>query len=418
MRQLYSFLTYASQPILGVAGLFNPKLKEFVKGRKHLFKNLKKQLKTSDKYIWVHCASLGEYEQGLPVINGLTKQYPEYKILLSFFSPSGYLVRKDNANAHIVTYLPLDTQANAKKFVALVNPKMAIFVKYEFWPNYFTELQNQNILTLIVSGLFRPNQALFKNYGSWIKEALNAVDHFFVQNEQSVKLLNQHGFTNTTLSGDTRFDRVSKQIKQDNALEFMDQFAQDALCVVCGSTWPEDQALMANYIKVHASEKTKFVIAPHNIGQKEISSLENEFKTLAVTYSKSTPESLKDATVLIVDTVGHLSRIYSYAHIAYVGGAMGNTGLHNILEPATFGIPIVIGKNYSKFPEARKLRELAGLYSVSDLDEFAIILNKLSSDSKFREQTGMICGHFINSNTGATRTILETINSLYRDRLV
>lgn len=418
MRQFYSLLTCASQPVLKIAGLFNPKLRAFVRGRKRLFKQLKGQLNPKAHYIWVHCASLGEYEQGLPIIEELRKQFPQYKILLTFFSPSGYLIKKDSANADLVSYLPLDTPVNAKRFIALVNPVMAIFVKYEFWPNFFNTLKEKELPTFVVSALFRENQGLFKNYGGWIKQALHAVTHFFVQNEQSVLLLKEHGFSNVTKSGDTRFDRVSKQIELDNQLDFMDAFVGEAICIVCGSTWPEDDAILVDFINQYADTNLKFVIAPHNINHKEIAALNHRIEANTCILSTSQKTELKSASVLIVDAVGLLSKIYSYGHIAYVGGAMGTTGLHNILEPATFGIPIVIGKNYSKFPEAKKLRELAGLYSVSNVEELKDIFNKLINDSKFRSQTGMICGHYVNSNTGATKIISATIKELYGNRLV
>ena len=242
--------------------------------------------------------------------------------------------------------------------------------------------------------------------------------HFFVQNEYSNKLLREHGFENVTVSGDTRFDRVAKQIEQDNSLDFMQEFVQQALCIVCGSTWPEDDSILLEYIKTKASPNVKFVIAPHNINSKEIENIAQKLGKTAAIYTKTNLKTLKNANVLIVDTVGYLSRIYSYAQIAYVGGAMGHGGLHNILEPATFGVPILIGKNYNNFPEAIKLRELAGLYSVATKQELASELDKLISNAQHRSKTGMICGHFINSNTGATQTVMNTIAKLYGDRLV
>ncbi|WP_420378815.1 3-deoxy-D-manno-octulosonic acid transferase [Gilvibacter sp.] len=418
MRSLYNLLTHLGSPVLGVLGMFSPKMKAFVDGRKGLFEKLEQQMAGKQNVIWMHCASLGEYEQGLPVLEELAKKYPTANLIVSFFSPSGYEIKHKSAKADVVTYLPLDTKANAKRFLDLVNPKLAIFVKYEVWPNFFFELQERQIPNLMISALFRKDQAFFKPTGSLLFKALQTVDWIFVQNRSSLQLLNSHGFESTSRSGDTRFDRVSHQIEQDNKLDFMEQFCSGQTTFVIGSSWPEDEAVFLDFINSEAAKQLKTVVAPHSMNPKGIERLAAALGDKAVRFTKTGAQDLQKAKVLILDTVGYLTKVYYYADIAYVGGAMGNTGLHNILEPATFGVPIIIGKNFAEFPEAVKLLDLAGLYAVDSAAGFTEIMTKMLADEKFRSQTGMICEHYINSNTGATAKIMDKIQELYGDRLV
>lgn len=410
-RSIYNFLVKASELVLWPAQFFNPKLKLFVEGRKGTFDFLKQQLSSNDKTIWFHCASLGEYEQGLPIMEAMKKEYRDYKIVLSFFSPSGYEVRKNTLVADVVCYLPLDTTRKAKRFLDIVCPSIAFFVKYEFWPNYLFELKRREIPTFLVSGVFRENQAFFKSRGSLLRDALQCFDHFFLQNQKSLELLKTIGISNASVTGDTRFDRVSKQIEMDNHLDFMDLFKENSLCLVCGSTWTEDEAVLLPFLNSELGQSIKTIIAPHKIDEKKITELKTKLKAPSVVYSKKDNKLLSQVQVLIIDTVGLLTKIYSYADIAYVGGAMGSTGLHNILEPATFGVPIVIGKNFDNFPEAQKLEDIAGLFSVRTPEEGEQMLSKLVNDKQFRDKTGMICGHFVNSNTGATRAILDYLKN-------
>ena len=378
-------------------------------GRKQTFQILASGISPEDKTIWFHCASLGEFEQGVPVMESLRITHPDHKIIVSFFSPSGYENKKNTPLADVVIYLPIDTKSNAKKFIKTIHPSLVLFVKYEFWPNYLVELKRQNIKTLLISGVFREEQLFFKFYGGFMRKALDSFDHFFLQNQASKELLAAIGLNNTSVSGDTRFDRVSRQIEMDNTLDFIDRFKKDNLCIVCGSTWEEDQDLLLEYIN-QAPEQVKFIIAPHIIDAAKISALRKKIHKQTALYSqtiaKGNIENIETAQVFIIDTIGLLTKIYSYADIVYVGGAAGEKGLHNILEPATFGVPIVIGKNYSKFPEAIKLRSLAGLFSVKNSTECKSILSKLVEDSSFRNKTGMICGHFVDSNTGAAKKIV------------
>ncbi len=417
MRILYNFLIRVAYFHLWVAQLFSKKLKLFVQGRKNVFEILSKKIGPKDKTFWFHCASLGEFEQGVPIIEAIKKEFPEYRIVVTFFSPSGYEIKKDSPIADVIVYLPMDTQSNARRFIKMVHPSLVFFIKYEFWPNYLLELKKKNIPTLLISGIFRKNQIFFKPHGSFMRKALYSFGHFFVQDTTSEALLKQLGFSNVTISGDTRFDRVSHQIEQDNTLDFVAEFKQDATCIICGSTWPEDEMVLIDTMN-STSENVKYIIAPHKIDPQKISAFRKRLNKKSILFSEKEGKSLSEYSVFIIDTIGLLTKIYSYADIAYVGGAMGTTGLHNILEPATFGVPIVIGKNFFNFPEAERLQQLAGLYSVSSPEECSQILNKLIDDRSFRSKTGMICGHFINSNTGATKKIMDHVKGLDANGLI
>ncbi|PKV49603.1 3-deoxy-D-manno-octulosonic-acid transferase [Aquimarina sp. MAR_2010_214] len=409
MNILYNIFIAIFSGVLPIIGLLSPKLKLFVNGRKTVFETLEKYFPSQDRVIWFHCASLGEYEQGVPVMEALKKKHPDHKIVVTFFSPSGYEAKKNSALADIIVYLPMDTNANAIRFIQLVKPELAVFVKYEFWPNYLKILQSKNIPAVFISATFREDQAFFKWYGGFMRKTLQTIDHFFVQDKISQTLIEKQGFTNVTLSGDTRFDRVSHQIEMDNHVGFISDFINERLCIVIGSSWPEDEEIFIEYIN-DAPNEICFIVAPHEIKDSSANALKQKIKKKTVLYSEKEGIVLKDQQVFIMNTIGYLSRIYSYGDIAYVGGAMGTGGLHNILEPATFGIPIIIGKNFEKFREAKQLQKLAGLFSVSSANEFSQILNKLVEDKKLREKTGMISGHFINSNTGATGMIMAYLN--------
>ncbi|MBF31200.1 MAG: 3-deoxy-D-manno-octulosonic acid transferase [Aequorivita sp.] len=408
MHTIYNLSIHLASFGLRIVALFNKKMKLFVNGRKDVFEILQQKISSEDKTIWFHCASLGEFEQGVPIMEAIKKQRPDHKIVVSFFSPSGFEVKKNTPLADAVVYLPMDIRANAKKFLAAVRPTMALFVKYEFWPNYLFELQKKNVPTYLVSGVFRKDQIFFKSYGGFMRKALQSFDHFFLQDENSEELLKNIGFSNVTVSGDTRFDRVSHQIEMDNTLKFAEDFKGNSLCIVCGSTWPEDEVVLLNYINA-APENVKFIIAPHKIEADKISDFTSKIVKKTVLHSNKDEVNISDYDVLIIDCIGLLSKLYSYADIAYVGGAMGSTGLHNILEPATFGVPIVIGKNYDEFPEAIRLRDLAGLFSIRNAPECSETLNKLVANKDFRTKTGMISGHFVNKNTGATAKIMRHI---------
>lgn len=417
MRHLYSILTAVSDLLLAISPLFSKKLGLLVRGRQTVFKTLQTAIRAGDSTIWFHCASLGEFEQGLPIIKAVKKRFPDHKLVITFFSPSGYEVKKNDPVADIVTYLPSDTIAHSRRFLDAVHPSMAFFVKYEFWPNYLFELKKRQIITLLVSGLFRKDQPFFAPHGGFMRRALGCFDHLFVQDTTSQELAASIGFTNVTVSGDTRFDRVSGQIEQSNDIAGIDQFVGGQLCVVCGSTWPEDHHILLPYIN-SSGPGVKFIIAPHVVAPAKIQQLRSGLVVAAALYSEFEKQPNTSARVLIVDRIGLLSRLYAYADLAYVGGGMGSDGLHNILEPATFGAPIVIGKNYDKFPEAIRLESLAGLFSVQDKVELKDQFDKLLTDRELRRETGLICEHFIQANTGATARVMAYLDELHANGLI
>ena len=413
MHSLYNFSTFIASKLILLSPLFSPKMSLFVKGRKSVIDTIKSTLKKGDKTIWFHCASLGEYEQGVPIIKKTKEEFPDHKIIVSFFSPSGFEVKKNDKLADCTVYLPLDTPKNAKNLIDLLQPSVAIFIKYEFWPNYLFELKKKSIPTILVSGLFRKDQVFFKFYGGFMRRTLNSFSHFFVQDQLSKNLLEQLKISQVSVSGDTRFDRVSDQLSMNNELDFMALFKQDLFCLVCGSTWPKDESILINYIN-NFSNNTKFIIAPHEVNNLRVESLKKKLKVKTVLYSDIEKYNISDYQVLIIDTVGLLTKVYSYADVAYIGGGigMGANGLHNILEAATFGVPIIIGENYTNFPEAKKLKKLNGLFSVATPQEFIDIFNQLKTDAPFCEKTGLISKNFILNNRGATDIILNYLQQL------
>ncbi len=409
MLFLYNLVISIAGFFLKIVALFSPKIKLFIDGRKNVFAILEEKIKPTDKTIWFHSASLGEYEQGLPVIEKIKQKYPSHKIIVTFFSPSGYEVRKNNTVADVTIYLPLDTKSNAKKFLKLVHPELVFFVKYEFWLNYLKELETNKIPTYLISGIFRDNQMFFKWYGGFYRKALNAFTYFFVQNESSKEKIEAIGFKNVIVSGDTRFDRVAAILERDNTVDFIAKFKNNAPTIVIGSSWPKDEALLAEYIN-QAPENIKFIIAPHNIKQDQISSLKSQIIKSTVLFSeKDKAGDLSHYNVFIIDTVGLLTKIYSYGTIAYVGGGFGNPGIHNILEPATFGIPIVIGPNYSNFAEAVELVKIEGCTVISNSAELKQNLDRLLLDENYLKEKSQICKSYIQDNKGATDSIMKIV---------
>lgn len=416
MYQIYNLIILLATQILKLLALFSPKMKLFVEGRKSVFETLKNNIQEFDKTIWFHAASLGEYEQGLPVIEKVKEKYPQHKIVLTFFSPSGYEVRKNNTVADVTVYLPLDTISNAKQFLDLVHPEKVFFIKYEFWPNYLTELKKRSISTYLISGIFREKQHFFKWYGGFYRKALHTFDYFFVQNESSKTLLKSIGFTNVKVSGDTRFDRVVTILEKDNSLDYIAQFKNNQTTIVIGSSWPKDEELLVNFIN-QATDNVKFIIAPHNINHNQILNLKSKISKKTLLFSEKEEmlkqvqhDNLEDFQVFIIDTIGILTKIYSYADIAYVGGGFGNPGVHNVLEPATFGIPIVMGPNYSHFAEATALVGLGGCISIKDTNSLMETFNLLLQNEDERLEKGHICSTFVQMNKGATEQILNNIS--------
>ncbi len=408
MLFLYNLIILFASQVVKALSFFSPKMKLFVNGRKEVFPVLQNKISATDKTIWFHAASLGEYEQGLPVIEKIKVQYPNHKIVVTFFSPSGYEIRKNNAVADVTIYLPLDTKSNAKRFIQAIHPEMVFFIKYEYWPNYLNELKIQNIKTYLISGIFREGQAFFKWYGSFYRNALESFDYFFVQNDSSKQLIQSIGFSNVKVSGDTRFDRVVSILELDNSLDFIEQFKNHQTTIVIGSSWPKDENLLINYIN-NSSEDVKFIIAPHNIKSDQITNLKSQITKSTVLFSEKNNIDLSSFNVFIIDTIGILTKIYSYADIAYVGGGFGNPGVHNILEPATFGLPIVIGPNYSHFAEATALVNLDGCISISTQNELNDAFNLLINNKDERNERGHICATFVQMNKGASEVILKHI---------
>ncbi|WP_313806509.1 3-deoxy-D-manno-octulosonic acid transferase [Flavobacterium sp.] len=405
----YNVLVHIVGFLLNIVALFSPKIKLFVEGRKTVFKTLSDKISASDKTIWFHAASLGEYEQGLPVMEEIKHQFPDHKIIVTFFSPSGYEVRKNNTVADATVYLPLDTKSNAQQFLKLAHPDLVFFIKYEYWPNYLNELKKQNIKTYLISGIFREKQSFFKWYGGFYRNALKTFDYFFVQNDSSKKLLQSIGFNNVKVSGDTRFDRVATILERNNTLAFIEEFKNNTTTIVIGSSWPKDEEILINYI--NQSADVKFIIAPHNIKSEQIQNLKAQLNKKTVLFSEKETKNLAEFDVFIIDTIGILTKIYSYADIAYVGGGFGNPGVHNILEPATFGVPIVIGPNYSHFAEATALVNMEGCLSIKNQSELNQAFDLLLQNEDERFEKGHICSTFVQMNKGATKIILSHIGN-------
>ncbi len=416
MGFLYQLGINLAALLLPVSRFFSPKMKLFVDGRKQSFAVLENQIDKNQEYIWFHVASLGEYEQGLPVMEEIKAQYPEYKLLLTFFSPSGFEIRKNNKIADITIYLPLDTKQNVKRFLDIVQPKMVFFIKYEFWPNYLYELKNRNIPTYLISGIFRKNQLFFKWYGGFYRKALQSFDHFFVQNDASAQLLKSINFNNVSVNGDTRFDRVALIVERTQPLDFIEKFKNNTTTIVIGSSWIDDEEVYLTYI--NSSKNIKFIIAPHNIKEEEISRLILKINKQVVRFSSYNENDLTSADVLIIDTIGILTQIYAYADIAYVGGAF-KTGLHNILEPATYGTPVVIGPKYSKFQEAKDLVALGSCLVVNNTEELSTTFNRLITDADYRNELGNKNRDFILQNKNATKAVMDLLkkNILIYDKI-
>ena len=404
MPFLYSLAVSVAKAMTPVVAK-STKTKAFVAGRKALWTQLK-GIPQNKKVVWMHCASLGEYEQGLPVLTALKNNHPEYFYLVTFFSPSGYEVRKNHGIADLVTYLPWDTKADVKRFVALVNPVMALLVKYEFWPNLIRELQRKEVPLYLISGLFRQNQRFFKPWGNSQRKLLREFAHLFVQNEASLKLLQSIGVQQVSVSGDTRFDRVGAA---KEPLAFMDTFIGARKCIVAGSTWPEDEALLLEAIR-QTPKDWCWLIAPHEMHEAKLNHLMAQLPKGSLRYTQNEEATFDGCPVLVLDTIGMLGRSYPYASLAYVGGGMGTSGLHNILEPAAEGVPIVIGKNYDTFPEAKDLIALGGVISVATADACSKQLSILQENDALREEKGSTNKNYVRTNQGATAKTLSLLN--------
>ena len=394
MNTLYNISIWIFSIAVHIASLFNPKAKQWIKGRKAIFQKLAEATKDKQDIVWFHCASLGEFEQGKPIIEVYKIKHPTHKVLLTFFSPSGYEIRKNYDEVDWVFYLPADTKKNAKKFINIVNPIKVIFIKYEFWFNYMAECKKQNIPFYSVSSIFRKEQSFFK-YDFFAKQ-LNNISHFFVQDNNSKELLQKIGFSNCTVAGDTRFDSVINNTQNAISIPLIEKFSENKTTIICGSTWPKDEVLLAKYIKENPNYK--YIIAPHEM--QHINELKKQ--TNALLFSKVDSTNISNSNVLIIDSIGILSSIYKYGNLAYIGGGFGS-GIHNILEAVAYGLPIIFGPNYQKFKEANELIELKGAKNISNHSELeTTILSFIDFDSS-------ISKNYIKNNAGATDIIISSI---------
>lgn len=400
MRTLYTLSIRIYQLIILIASAFSSKAKKWINGRQAWESRLANQLPQDKSTVWFHCASLGEFEQGRPVIEAYRKQNPNAYIVLTFFSPSGFEIRKNYDVVDLVCYLPADTPSNAKKFIQLLKPTKAYFVKYEFWFNYLNELKLNHINTYLISGIFRKNQHFFKWYGGWFRVQLKAFSHFFLQNTDSADLLQFIGYNNYTVCGDTRFDRVKELVENSSEIPSIAAFCENKHTIVAGSTWPKDEALLLHLLD--QLPNSKIVIAPHEINANHINSMKEVFGDKAGLYSKNG----LNQQVLIIDSIGLLSSIYRYADWAYIGGGFGS-GIHNTLEAVSYGIPVVFGPNYSKFQEAKDLIELKAGFSFKNSHELIDIAEQFTEHPEKLKAAGKAGITYVNRMTGATPVIIE-----------
>lgn len=399
---------------VAVASLFNPKARKMLRGGRDTLKTLAQRIDHGSRYAWFHAASLGEFEQGRPIIERLRAEHPEYKILLTFFSPSGYEVRKDYKGADIVCYLPLDTRRNARRFIEAAHPAVAFFVKYEFWWNYLSLLKAADVPAYSVSSIFRRDQVFFKWYARPYSRVLRCFTRFFVQNEESRQLLADIGITDVDVTGDTRFDRVL-QIKQAaKSLPLVEAFAGDAKVFVAGSSWPPDEDIFIRYFNEHPG--WKLIIAPHVISEEHLLRIEERLGCPSVRYTKATADSVAAADCLIIDCFGLLSSIYGHATVAYVGGGFG-VGIHNLLEAAVWGVPVIFGPNNARFQEAQELKACGGGLEISSYEDFMVLLNKFNASSQAVMAAGHEAANYVKGKAGATDVILNAVAPLFGNSL-
>jgi len=431
---MYNIAMYFVQLGIAIAAIFDHKVRLLWRGQRAAFKTLKKKVDPNAKYVWVHAASLGEFEQGRPIIERIRLQHPEYKILLTFFSPSGYQVRKNYEGADIITYLPIDTVTNARRFLRTIRPVMAFFIKYEFWYNYLHILKHRGVPTYSVSSIFRPDQIFFRWYGRAYSRVLKCFTKFFVQNEESRQLLAKIGITETEIVGDTRFDRVMTIKSLAKQLPIVEAFTtphqlprggepavQEASprgglegVFVAGSSWPPDEEIFIRYFNEH--REWKLIIAPHVIGEDHLQQIISRLSPSGATegsrrivrFTQTTREEAAKADTLIIDCFGLLSSIYNYGDVAYIGGGFG-VGIHNTLEAAVWDMPVIFGPNNKKFQEAQGLKACGGGFEIKDYDDFAALMQRFSSDESFLKQSGSQAGHFVKDQAGATDKVLASV---------
>ncbi len=394
-----------------IATFFSKKVRTMWKGEHETFRVLREKVEPNAKYVWFHAASLGEFEQGRPIMERIKREHPEYKILLTFFSPSGYEVRKNYNGADIIVYLPIDTIGNARRFMDLAHPVMAFFIKYEFWFNYLRLLKDRGVPTFSVSSIFRPNQMFFRGYGKAYAKVLKCFTRFFVQNEKSQELLKSIGIDCVTVTGDTRFDRVLQIRDAGKSLPIVEKFIggtaeEHPRVFIVGSSWPPDEDIFVKYFNEHRD--WKLIIAPHVIGEDHLKQILSKLRRKTVRYTEATTENVVDAECLIIDCFGLLSSIYRYADVTYVGGGFG-VGIHNVLEAAVWGKPVIFGPNNKNFQEAQGLLKAGGGFEISNYDDFVSVMRNLDDDKAF-EQSRKSAGEYVESLAGATERIMNEVN--------
>jgi len=401
---LYAFVARLIAP-------FHKKAKLMTKGQRQTFDILKEKRIPEAEYIWVHASSLGEFEQGRPVIEKIKQKFPQYKIVLTFFSPSGYEIRKNYEGADIVCYLPFDLPRNVNRFLNIVQPKMTIFIKYEFWMNYLCSCKKRNVPTFIISAVFRPNQIFFRWYGKDYRKVLHTYEWLFVQEQSSLELLRKYNVNNVSISGDTRFDRVYNISEQHKEIPIIKNFVKEreSFVLVAGSTWPQDEDILIDYFNNHP--EMKLIIAPHEIHEDHLQSILSKIKRPVIKYSLATEENIKENDCLIIDCFGLLSSIYKYGNMAYIGGGFGS-GIHNILEAAVYDIPVVFGPNYQKFKEAHGIIATGGGFSIKDKTDFVFIADKLINEKNTLKTASENAGNYVKKNLGATDIIMKKLSEI------
>ena len=406
MRRLYNFGIFCYKHLVASVSHRNPKAGKLTKGQKEIFPYLEKTLDKNGGYIWIHASSLGEFEQGRPLIETIRRTYPERKILLTFFSPSGYEVRKNYNQVDAVCYLPFDLPGNVRRFLDLVKPQSAIFIKYEFWANYLTELKKRDIPTYIISAIFRPKQIFFRFYGGYFRKMLHCFTRLYVQDENSRKLLDSIGVRNVSVVGDTRFDRVVEISNSTDPNPLLEKFVGEKFVWVGGSTWPKDEEIILDYFNRHPEQK--LILAPHEIHEEHLQSIIARLKRPYLRYTQATGANVADADCLIIDCFGLLSSLYRYGKLAYIGGGFG-VGIHNIAEAAVYSIPVIFGPNYHRFKEAINLIDNGGAFPIHDAASFESTIENFISNREALEQAGKSAGDYIKSHSGATAVIFKEI---------
>jgi 3-deoxy-D-manno-octulosonic-acid transferase len=405
MRWLYNLGILGYYLLVRIVSIRNDKARKWIEGRKEIFKRLSETIIPGERILWFHASSLGEFEQGRPVIEAIRELKPEYKILLTFFSPSGYELRKNYPYADYVFYLPLDTKKNAIRFIDIVRPEKVFFIKYEFWYNFLTQLKEEGIPTYIFSALFRPSQIFFKPWGGWYLKAISTYEHIFVQNQESFNILHQYGFKTVSISGDTRLDRVGQIADAAPRLTKLELFCGDQKAIIAGSTWKEDEDLFIPYVNKCPSN-LKFVIAPHEVNPQSLERIAGALEKPYAFYSTATNEELIKAEILIVDGYGYLVSVYRYGMLAYVGGGF-TSGIHSILEPAVFGLPVLFGPDFHKFQEAHDMLKLGAAFLINDYADLESRIDTLRSIPEKLTTAANIARSYVNNNRGASKEIVK-----------